>query len=592
MAKTSLHRSTIFSTPAFVIALSVLAPVAATGCSTDPGGDGETATGSTDDSSTSSTGAPASTGAPTEPDSSGGSTTSDTTGGQVQTPFEQAVDAIGGADALTDLQLLQIDAEGTRRFPYEAPTPGDVTDVSAYDDTYTFDVANDNFRATTERTPLFEVLAAFPSENFDVVLNGDVGGLSAPAGFMMAGALPSEVVGAYRAQQRLLNPHLLLREGVEDPSIVGEAGMEDIDGVPHRIATLAGDVAEIRLFVNEDTGVITKLETMENNILVRDVAVEVQYGDWASQGALAFPSTVELSIDGQSMIEETRTGFQLEPKLGEGYFDLPPEAGRPAVNDTELTYGRQTEQTVDAFFHLGFAFPEQPPFQSLPLAPGVTLLAGQTNIVVVSYDEGLIVLEAPITPAHGVNVLDTLALEFPGSAVTHIIQSHHHQDHAGGARSFVAEGATLVVGAGVASFWEETLDAPSTVRPDQLSQTDVTPVIEEIPDGGTFSRFDADITVTAHHLPDSEHSEDMVITVIDVAGTRLVYVADLYNAGLGGTLVLGGPEEFFGALRELGIIDAACNSAVPLTIVPSHGFPQSLADSLAEVAGLGHEVGC
>ncbi|MEM9460520.1 MAG: hypothetical protein AAGF11_40505 [Myxococcota bacterium] len=60
---------------------------------------------------------------------------------------------------------------------------------------------------------------------------------------------------------------------------------------------------------------------------------------------------------------------------------------------------------------------------------------------------------------------------------------------------------------------------------------------------------DANVVVTAHHLPDSEHSEDIVITVVE-------------------------------------IIDANCNSDVPLTIVPSHGFPQSLADSLAEVAAL------
>ncbi|MEX1366912.1 MAG: MBL fold metallo-hydrolase, partial [Nannocystaceae bacterium] len=423
------------------------------------------------------------------------------------------------------------------------------------------------------------------------VLDGDVGGLSVPAGFMQAGALPSEIVGALRAQQRLLNPHLLLREGLQDPSLVGDGGMDDVDGVPHRVATLTGDTAEIRLLVNEDTGFITRLDTMENNMLVRDVSVQVRYGSWESRGALAFPSTITLSIDGQALLEETRTGVELEPTVEEGYFDLPPEAGRPTVDEVELAYGHQTEQAVDAFFNLGFAFPEQPELQVLPLTPNVTLLAGQTNIVAVSYDQGLIVLEAPITPAHGVNVLDSLALTFPGSPVTHLFQSHHHQDHAGGIRSFVADGATIVVGAGVASFYEGVFGAPSTVRPDLLSETDVTPVIEELGDGGTFELSDATVTVTGHHLA-SAHSQDMVITTVDVPGARFVYVADLYNAGLGGTLILGGPEEFFAALRDFGIIEADCSSAVPLTIIPSHGFPLSLADSLAEVTGLGLDVGC
>ena len=72
----------------------------------------------------------------------------------------------------------------------------------------------------------------------------------------------------------------------------------------------------------------------------------------------------------------------------------------------------------------------------------------------------------------------------------------------------------------------------------------------------------------------------------------IIYVADLYNAGFGATLTLGGPESFFGALRDLAIIDEDCQSAVPLSFVPAHGMPQSLEASIVELNGQGVDIGC
>ncbi len=46
------------------------------------------------------------------------------------------------------------------------------------------------------------------------------------------------------------------------------------------------------------------------------------------------------------------------------------------------------------------------------------------------------------------------------------------------------------------------------------------------------------------------------------------------------------------ALRDIGIIDASCASAVPLTVIPAHGVPQSIQESITELTGMGIDVGC
>ena len=103
---------------------------------------------------------------------------------------------------------------------------------------------------------------------------------------------------------------------------------------------------------------------------------------------------------------------------------------------------------------------------------------------------------------------------------------------------------------------------------------------------------DEERRLTLHHIPDNPHAEDLTLSVIDTADQRFVYISDLYNAGFGMTLVLGGPEAFYANMRSLGLIDEACAAPVPTTIVPGHGVPLPLEDSIAELAAQGIDIGC
>ena len=510
-----------------------------------------------------------------------------------RTPFEQAVDAIGGGEALTGLERLRIQSSGSRRVDYESPRPGGLEDVSSYTTSYMFDLPNDNLRTDTDRTLLFDAMQLSPPESFSIVLNGDVGGLSAQAGFSPPGNVPSQYVAALRTQQRLFNPHFYLREGLADPALIGDGGAAEFDGRPHRIIRFAGRVDEIRLFVDDESGFISKLETLENHVLVRDVLTEVRYLNWQSQGSLAFPATVELYAGGALVQDETRSAVELEPSFPAEVFALPPEAVDPTLNAEAFAFGQQTHQVLDAFFNLCCYIGEESPVVTSEIALGLTLLGGgAANSLAVRYDQGLVVLEAPASPKHGSNLVATLAEAFPAIAITHLVQSHHHQDHAAGVRSFVAAGTTAVVGNGASGFWDGVLSAESTIRPDALASASVVPNVQEVPLDGTVVIQDVNVTITAHHVSANPHADDMVISVIETGGEVFVYQADLYNAGFGLTLVLGGPESLFTSLRELGIIDASCSSAVPLTIIPAHGAPVSLEDSLTELLGEGIDVGC
>ena len=507
--------------------------------------------------------------------------------------FKQAVEAIGGKPAIIAMTQFQLNVEGNRRTNFEAPQPDGLMDASTYEATYRFDLDEGNLRVDATRTPLFEGMAFLGPSPYTIVLNGDVGGISDPVGFIPAGNLLSEATGGLGTQQRLLNPHIYLREALQDESLVRDAGTKTINGREHRVVAFQGKHAEILLLVDSETGLISKLETIENHPLIRDISIEVIYSDWSEQGDVRFPGRVELLTGGLSVQDEVRIAFDSNPSFDEGTFDLPDSADNPVVNTDALAFGQKNHQVMKAFFSMGFPYNQSTDIASSEVIPGVTLLTNSmANSLAVSHQEGLIVMEAPASPAHGDNIIAELGRSHPESAITHLIQSHHHEDHAGGLRSFVANGAIAVVGNGVGEFWKSVFSAKSSIQPDTLSNADVQPSVKEVSKGGRFEFNDGVVKITAYHVPDNSHAIDMLLTAVERDGQRIIFVSDLYNAGFGFTVVKGGPETFFRNMRSLGIIDQQCESDMPLTIVPAHGVALTLAGAIAELAESGIDISC
>ncbi len=509
--------------------------------------------------------------------------------------FDEVVTALGGEDALRELTQFQVDASGNRWTSFEAPKPDGLMEASTYSATYMFDLSSDNLRVDGLRTPLFEGMALFGESPYRIVLNGDIGAQSEQVGFIPPGNMTSQAVGALNTQQRLFNPHIYIREALLDNSLIKNGTDISINGRPHHVLIFSGKHAEISFFVDEETYLISKLETTENHPLVRDNATEVVYTEWTDQSGIKFPQKIELIAGDLTVQEETRSAINTNPNFDTGVFDLPATADNPMVDETALSFGEQSHQCVEAFFQMGFQYSERPEIAISEIVPGISLLSGaMANSLAVSYNDGVIVLEAPASPKHGDNLIAEISTLFPNKSITHIIQSHHHKDHAAGVRSFVASGATLVVGHGIGNFWRnEILTAQSTIRPDNLStMNSALGEVEEIDANGTFVIDDGTVKVTAYHIPSNTHADDMLLTVVDLDSARYVFVSDLYNAGFGFTVVQGGPEAFFNNMRALNIIDDECESTVPLTIIPAHGVPTTLEGAIAELSGVGINVGC
>lgn len=77
------------------------------------------------------------------------------------------------------------------------------------------------------------------------------------------------------------------------------------------------------------------------------------------------------------------------------------------------------------------------------VAPGVTYLGGSWNVALVRQDDGILVLEAPISSAYSEQVLATAAKLYPGVPVKGVLTTSDAWPHVSGIRPYIARGIPI-----------------------------------------------------------------------------------------------------------------------------------------------------
>lgn len=177
------------------------------------------------------------------------------------------------------------------------------------------------------------------------------------------------------------------------------------------------------------------------------------------------------------------------------------------------------------------------PFAVVDLGNGVKLLRNLTegpgpwtyNVMAVAFSDHLLVAEAPVTSAVTEKVLAKLGEAFPDKPVRFVVQSHHHGDHLGGIRPYIADGATLVTPPGLTPLIAKVAAVRQPeARADRQTKAPRDPIVQEL---STERRFvDGANEVVVFNIPGDPHSGNTLVTWLPKLG--VLYQADLVNAGV------------------------------------------------------------
>ncbi|MEM9456708.1 MAG: MBL fold metallo-hydrolase [Myxococcota bacterium] len=561
---------------------------------------GETGTATTTNTTTSDTPEPTTTGT-TAVDSTG---TDETETGTEASLFDRVVTALGGAERLEGLETISLRTSGNRYIPDEGPEP-DGTSVLAheFDTVAQIDLTAANMRLDHDRVHRYFIPFDGAPLSYSEVLTGQVGFFDGSDSVFAIGApmapppspMLSDRWAAIWRQERLLHPQLLLRELLASPGDAVEAGEADYDGRPHELLELPDPIFPITLWIDSDNDQISRLTTVENSQLRRDSELELVYQGWNDYDGLLFPDEVELRLHGTLLREETRTEIALDGDL-DASFELP--AGvEPTFVEDDAARGDRSHQ----FHHMGssWGLPSDginvgfvnvgDPGEPVEVTAGVHYLRGTLyNTIVIEQDEGLVIFEAPLYPQYCEEVLDWIDTELgPGAPpITHVVLSHHHQDHTACARVYVEQGASVVVGASAQGLWEEVLGASSTIVPDPLEGNPLDDPASRVIAVGADPSSPVEINPGSTLNPirvyplANDHSSDMIMGYLP--DTSMLFVSDLCNpAGPGmpcSSLDPSGPPATYCAAEAAGIANDVA------MIAGGHGGPPSTGADFQAVA--------
>jgi glyoxylase-like metal-dependent hydrolase (beta-lactamase superfamily II) len=110
--------------------------------------------------------------------------------------------------------------------------------------------------------------------------------------------------------------------------------------------------------------------------------------------------------------------------------------------------------------------------ESTNLADRVWLLGGGShNSVLVEFNDFVAVVEAPQNEERSLAVMDEVSRLAPNRPIKYVVNTHHHMDHAGGLRTYLAQGTTVVTHAINQQYYVDLLfsTAARTLQPNHMS---------------------------------------------------------------------------------------------------------------------------
>jgi glyoxylase-like metal-dependent hydrolase (beta-lactamase superfamily II) len=108
--------------------------------------------------------------------------------------------------------------------------------------------------------------------------------------------------------------------------------------------------------------------------------------------------------------------------------------------------------------------------QSTQLAPGVTLYPGAWNATIVKQDDGVVILESPISGTYAAGVLDEAKRLYPALSVKAVLSTSDSWPHVGGVRQAVALSLPVYILDLNEPLLDRLVAAPHKLHPDLLEQ--------------------------------------------------------------------------------------------------------------------------
>jgi glyoxylase-like metal-dependent hydrolase (beta-lactamase superfamily II) len=306
--------------------------------------------------------------------------------------------------------------------------------------------------------------------------------------------------------QRIL-PQFMLADALENRATLRGMGESSLAGRTVDVVgfvTTAGD--HMTLYIDRRNRHLRAAAHVFDMELLGDVEIRWEWSDYADKTGLVVPGRLRVFLD-RALLKDVK--LSVEPGTGGDSFTAPDdiEVGEPPPVDELPSFADFTPYS-------------KRPGQAREVAPGVYLAPGVRpgfHMFFVEFSEFVLAVDAPtgwyemqqIPPydfARGEGTSDlaekyirTIKSTVAGKPIRYVALTHHHSDHIGGVRAFIAEGATILAGEAAAGAARTAAGRPHSLWPDRLTAAGTGTQIEVV--RGTRTISDGEMEVELIELP-------------------------------------------------------------------------------------------
>jgi glyoxylase-like metal-dependent hydrolase (beta-lactamase superfamily II) len=326
-------------------------------------------------------------------------------------------------------------------------------------------------------------------------------------------------------------PHLLLAVIYESaPSTVRWLGEESLSGVPHNVVTFASSNGiQWSLYFDAKTNLLSKYEQMISDNVAGDAVQETIFPGYRTVNGVKVP-TGRITRRAGELIEEVTyesVTFNVHPPESAfakpaGYEELP--APTPAaIRETKL-------------------------------AENVYLFESGSNSLVVAFKDHILVVEPYFGGRGPKPTINKIKEMFPNKPIRYVVVTHHHDDHSGGLRSYIAEGVTVVTTPANQSYFEKMAGSTFTINRDDQTKAQRKPTFAFVENKKRVFT-DGEQTVEIIDIGPSPHAKEMLVAYLPKE--KIVFQGDLVNlpasAKYQPTTINDSTIHFFEAIQKLGL---------------------------------------
>jgi glyoxylase-like metal-dependent hydrolase (beta-lactamase superfamily II) len=436
--------------------------------------------------------------------------------------LQRAVTAIGGADALKKLQSLTVRATAKHWEPEQSMVAGGPPrPLGSSQLTIVADRSQGSVRIERDHKMDYP----FPgTEKYTEIITPSWGAIIDDKGErpMSAARLAFEL----REQERA-SPGLVAY-ALAHPQQVSAAPDQKLGGKTYPTVAFTDRGTEFLILFDRQSNLPVAIRTMEDDVIHGDGVFDLILGDWKTVAGVKLATSLSYKFNGLAKLDIAYNDITPNAPVAPKAFavsDATKQAAKPPANGDiswqailgSINFGRYDDLAEEK----NAGQPVQ--VKLVELAPDVSQILGRShNSLVVAMQNYLVVFDAPQNDEYSRAAIALIKAKYPGKPIRYLVMTHHHMDHLGGARTYIAEGATLIMGAPDKAYIEKELAGAHKMHPDSLQQHPKPVRVTEVKDKMVLKDGEE---IDIFRIPNG-HAEGML--TMYVAGPKIVWVTDIY----------------------------------------------------------------